>query len=85
MSDISIPVTENCINDDSYGEICVLCNACGRFDKATQRECALEMYMEKLQEQYNFNNWIEGLEEHQKKVNESNIRYYKEKIKELED
>ena len=28
---MSIVVTENCINPSSYGEICVQCNACGRF------------------------------------------------------
>ena len=31
MTDIA--VTENCKNPDSYGEICVRCNKCGRFDK----------------------------------------------------
>ena len=28
---MSIIATENCINLSSYGEICVQCNACGRF------------------------------------------------------
>lgn len=84
MSGISIPVAEGCINSDSYGEICVHCNACGRFDKSTQKECALKMYREELQKQYDFNNWAEGLEELQRKNIKSNIKYLKKKIKELE-
>jgi hypothetical protein len=77
---ISISALENCINGDSYGEICVRCNACGRFDKSTQKECAIKMYKRQLQEQYNFNGWIEG----QKRNIESNIQYFKKKIAELE-
>jgi hypothetical protein len=77
---ISIPALEDCINGDSYGEICVRCNACGRFDKSTQKECAIKMYKRQLQEQYNFNGWIEG----QKRNIESNIQYFKKKIAELE-
>ena len=30
---ISIGVTDNCKNPESYGTICVRCNLCGRFDK----------------------------------------------------
>ena len=30
---VDIGVIENCKNPDSYGEICVRCNKCGRFDK----------------------------------------------------
>lgn len=34
---VDFGVTENCQNlEDSYGEICVKCNKCGRFDE--QRE-----------------------------------------------
>lgn len=73
---ISIPALEDCINGDSYGEICVHCNACGRFDKSTQKECELKMYKEELQKQYN--------EEVQKRNIESNIQYFKKKIAELE-
>ena len=82
---ISVSVAGNCINlMDSHGEICVHCNACGRWDKSTQKESALKLYKRYLQEQYDFDNWIDGLEETQKKNIESNIRYYKEKIAELE-
>ena len=33
-----IGVIENCKNPDSFGEICVKCNKCGRFDKEKQIE-----------------------------------------------
>ena len=33
---ISIGVTDNCKNPESYGTICVKCNLCGRFDKPKQ-------------------------------------------------
>lgn len=82
---ISFNVTENCINDDSYGAICVHCNACGRWDKSTQKESALKMYKEHLQREYEFNNWIEGFEELQRKNIKENIEYLKNKIAELED
>lgn len=79
-----IQVSKDCINYDSYGEICVGCNACGRFDKSTQNECALKLYKRMLQEQYDFNNWTEGFEEIQKKNIKSNIEFLKNKILELE-
>jgi len=28
---ISRPVTDDCCNDATYGEICVLCDECGRW------------------------------------------------------
>jgi len=30
---ISLAVIDGCKNPDSYGEICVWCNECGRFDE----------------------------------------------------
>lgn len=30
---IDYGVTKDCVNSDSYGEICVKCNQCGRFNK----------------------------------------------------
>jgi hypothetical protein len=32
-----LDVVENCKNPMSYGEICVLCNKCGRFGEETGR------------------------------------------------
>ena len=45
MTDIA--VTDNCKNPDSYGEICVKCNKCGRFgEQEMTREEAIEIYKE---------------------------------------
>ena len=82
---IDYSALDNCINPNSYGEICVQCNACGRFDKSTEKECKLKFYKEELQENYDFDNWIEGMEERQRQVIASNIEYFKNKIKELEE
>ena len=75
---------ENCLNPASYGTICVGCNACGRINKETQKESQLKLYKELLQDQYNFDRWIEGMEELQKKNIAKNIEHYKAKIAELE-
>ena len=33
---ICLAVIDGCKNMDSYGEICVRCNECGRFDEGVQ-------------------------------------------------
>ena len=81
---ICISAMKDCINPDSYGEICVRCNACGRGDKATQKECGLKLYKRLLQEQHEFDNWHEGSEELQEKNRLLNIKYFEDKIRELE-
>lgn len=81
---ISRSAVQGCINPYSFGEICVGCNACGRFDKDTQKECALKIYKQQLKEQYEFNDWIEGMEEIQRKNIKSNIEYLERKIKEMD-
>ena len=72
---------KNCINNDSYGMICVGCNACGRINPERQREDALKMWQRKLQEE---ELGIEGMDEAQRKNIEANIQYFKNKIAELE-
>jgi hypothetical protein len=77
---------ENCINNDSYGIICVQCNACGRINPKTQKEDALKMWREKLEDELNFNQWHDDPEirELQRQNHQSNIEYFKAKIAELE-
>ena len=42
---IDIGTVNNCKNlSESYGEICVKCNACGRFGKETMWEARYNMY-----------------------------------------
>jgi len=79
-------VTENCINIDSYGMICVGCNACGRINPARQKEDALRMWREKLEEVLNFERWSDDPEVRalQERNLKANIEYYKAKIAALE-
>ena len=76
-------VTRNCINSASYGEICVGCNACGRYDEETRRECAMALYQCELHEQFAFDNWLEGWEDIQKTNQALNIEFLERKITEL--
>ena len=84
---VGYSTTENCINDDSYGIICVRCNACGKINPERQREDALRMWRKKLEEELSFDRWdndpkIRALQE---RNHQANIEYYKAKIAELED
>jgi hypothetical protein len=46
---MSIRVTDNCKNIiDSYGEICVYCNLCGRFSSDPERKKQREEIANKL-------------------------------------
>ena len=82
ISHIDYAVADDCINIASYGVVCVKCNACGRFNKETQRECALRMWMDELYNQFHFNAWFddEGIKALQKKNIESNIEFIQDKI-----
>ena len=82
---VSYSVTDDCINHNSYGAICIWCNCCGRVDKKTMKAAQLEYYKELLEEQYNFDGWIEGMEETQKANIKENIEYFKKKIAEVEE
>ena len=82
---VSYSVTDDCINHNSYGEICIWCNCCGRVDKKTMKEAQLKYYKECLEEQYNFDGWIDGMEETQKANVKENIEYFKKKIEEVEE
>ena len=88
---ICFQISENCKNFyDSYGEICVGCNACGRINKDTALECWLEI--EKRQQQENADDLAGGFEldadpkirELQVKNMTSNVLYYEKKIKQIE-
>lgn len=51
MIHIDIGVADNCQNPDSYGEICVHCNKCGRFDDLESFDTDDLMRMTKLHEE----------------------------------
>ena len=77
-------VTKDCINHDSCGEICVLCNCCGRIDPGTAEKAQIKYYKECLEHEKNFNGWIEGMEKHQEKVRQENIKYYTKNLAKLD-
>jgi len=81
---IDFTAADDCMNPNSYGEICVKCNGCGRFDKATQKESALRVYRKLLQEQYDFDRWHKKHEEQQRENIAADIKYFEAKIAELE-
>lgn len=47
---IDFGVSKDCVNPDSYGEICVKCNCCGRFGKETMWIRRYNMYWRNLAE-----------------------------------
>lgn len=82
---VSYSVTDDCINDNSYGAICVWCNCCGRIDKKTMKEAQLKYYKECLAEEENFNGWFDDMRETQEANVKENIEYFKKKIAEVEE
>lgn len=51
-------VRKDCCNMlDSYGEICVGCNCCGRIDEDTKWQSRLATHERHLQENAEFDNW----------------------------
>lgn len=80
------PALDNCVNPDSFGEICVHCNACGRYNKRTKKKCELQLYKRLLREEYEFDMWADNadLRKLQEKNRKANIAYYKKKIAEIE-
>ena len=63
-------VGKNCYNCiDSYGEICVGCNCCGRLDKNTKQQARIDVNKRHLSE------WAEKLldEDFQTEIQQTNI------------
>lgn len=77
-------VSEDCINRNSYGVICVLCGCCSRNSNYKDRIIrTIKYYKECLEEQYNFNRWSDDgyLKKIQERNVKSNILYFKRKIR----
>lgn len=85
MAHICYGVTEDCININSFGEICVKCNCCGRFGEEGKKEAQIKYWGEMLLDVENFDNWCD--EEQWRVIQEENrqknIAYYKAKLAEL--
>lgn len=66
----------------SYGEICCHSNCCGRYGRGLKMwRARLSFHRQQLKEAIEFDNWIEGWEELQKKNNAFSINYHRRKIK----
>lgn len=66
---VDFGVSRDCINPDSYYQICVHCNACGRFDMDTMWQARRKLYIRRLKEH------IENMEDEQfySQLQQSNI------------
>jgi len=83
---LDFAVNKDCLNlMDSYGEICVKCNCCGRFDESTKLEAQLRTLKKHLQENRDFNDWFEECEEIQRANVAANISYLEEEIRKVEE
>lgn len=72
---------KNCWNlYDSYGEICVGCGCCSS-DKKVRYESRIRCLERWLKERQEFDDWIDGFEEIQKKNIRDDIRYYKRRLR----
>jgi len=88
---IDFAVRKNCWNFyDSYGEICVGCGCCSS-DPRQRALSRLAVCKRQLQEKIEFDDWMEGWEETQRKNVKADIacfrkmiRYYEKRLKELE-
>lgn len=61
--------------DLSYGEICVGCGCCAERSKERDQR-RFDYWVEKLEEQLNFSNWIDGARRLQKKNGKLNLRLF---------
>lgn len=81
---ICFSVKRDCLNlEESYGEICVGCNACGRLNKATMLPDRLATFKRHL-EAAKAAGAVEGLDEFRKSNIKCNVEYYKQAIREVE-
>jgi len=76
---ICFSITKDCINPDSYGEICVGCGCCSK-DKKIRYPARLKLYQDDLERQLNFSHWIKGWIRIQKRNRKLNITYCKRRI-----
>ncbi len=78
-SAICFAVKKECINPDSYGEICVGCGCCSK-DKTIRYPARLKLYTELLERDLNFKYWTKGFKRIQKRNIKLGITYNKRRI-----
>lgn len=82
---VDVACDESCYNPyESYGEICVGCNCCGRIDSSTMWECRLNLHKRLLKGRKEFDMWAddECLHRLQERNVKADIEYQKTKIAE---
>jgi hypothetical protein len=77
---IDFGVDKKCINPDSYGEICVKCNCCGRFGEENMWIRRYNMYWRQLTEEIEKHYDEFFMSNLQQKNIASNVKWYAEKI-----
>lgn len=81
---IDYVVSDDCINSNSYGMICVKCGCCSRNPNYRDRIIKqIKYYKEMLKEEYDFEAWDKNEDgrKFQEKVIKANILYFKRKIR----
>lgn len=81
---VDCAVSDDCINHNSYGEICLKCGCCSRNPDYRDRVIRIiRLYRESLHEQKNFDLWSNNdeLKRLQERNIKSNILYCKRKIR----
>ena len=77
---IDFGVDKKCINPDSYGEICVKCNCCGRFGVENMWIRRYNMYWRRLSYEIENHSDEYFMSNLQQKNIASNVKFYAEKI-----
>lgn len=78
---IDVACSKNCWNlFDSYGEICIGCGCCSN-DKNVRYNSRIQCLERWLKEQYEFDDWMPGCEDIQRKNIKSNIKSFKRMLK----
>lgn len=84
MGIVDYDISDDCINANSYGEICVKCGCCSRNQNYRDRIIRqIKYYKEMLNEEYAFDGWDENeyTRKHQEEVVGANILYFNRKIR----
>ena len=78
---VDFAVQKNCWNlIDSYGEMCVGCGCCLK-DKKKRYESRIRCLERWIDEWKNFDGWIEGCEDLQRKNIRSNLKYFNRRLR----
>ena len=84
MMHVDYGVGDDCINNNSYGEICVRCGCCSKnHDYKNRMISRLRYYKSRLNDALRFDDWFDDEvgRKYQENVVFHNVQYYKRKIR----